>query len=53
MFLITGWRSPGVRVSVNGEPLAPERFRAQVCGHDLTVWVEAEFAEPTDFTFVA
>ena len=47
VFLITGWCSPGVRVSVNDEPLAPERFRAQVCGHDLTVWVQGKFEQPT------
>ena len=53
VFLITGWASPGVTVSVDGKPLTAERFRAQVCGHDLTVWVEGKFAEPTDFTFAA
>jgi hypothetical protein len=51
VFLITGWRSPGVRVSVNDEPLAAERFRAQVCGHDLTVWVQGKFEQPTGIDF--
>ena len=51
VFLITGWCSPGVRVSVNDEPLAPERFRAQVCGHDLTVWVQGKFEQPTGIDF--
>jgi hypothetical protein len=27
-------------------------FRAQVNSHDLTVWVQGRFAQPTEFAFL-
>jgi hypothetical protein len=53
VFLIDGWTSPGVSVRIDGEALPANRFQAQVSGHDLTVWVEGRYAQPTEFAFAS
>lgn len=51
VFVFNGWTSAEVQVGINGAHLQQDRFQAQVSGHDLTVWVQGTFAEPTEFTF--
>jgi hypothetical protein len=51
VFLINGWNSPYAVVIVNGTQLRSDGFRAQVCGHDLVIWVHGRFAETTQFSF--
>jgi hypothetical protein len=53
VFLINGWTAPDVCVYLNGQELDSSRFRAQVCGHDLTVWVAGHFSESIEFGFLA
>ncbi|MCZ7679288.1 MAG: hypothetical protein M5U28_11235 [Sandaracinaceae bacterium] len=52
VFLINGWTSPGVQVLVDDRPLDRDRYRAQVYGHDLTVWVQGRFEKTTKFSFI-
>ena len=40
-------------MTLDGAPLDPSRYRAQVNGNDLTVWVEGTFTEPTGFKFTS
>ena len=53
VFLINGWTAPEVRVTVNDRPLDAAQYRSQIYGHDLTVWVEGRFDQPTKFSFEA
>jgi hypothetical protein len=52
VFLINGWNSPYVTVIVDEAELRSDDFRAQVCGHDLVIWIHGRFAETTQFSFL-
>ncbi|MCZ7679290.1 MAG: hypothetical protein M5U28_11245 [Sandaracinaceae bacterium] len=52
VFLINGWSAPDVQVLVDDRPLDRDRYRAQVYGHDLTVWVQGRFDQATKFSFI-
>lgn len=51
VFLINGWKSPQLSLSVNGEKMSPENYRFQISGDDLVVWVEGRFTGKTTFSF--
>ena len=53
VFLFNGWTSPDVQVQISGVPLEHDRYQVQINGHDLTVWVQGTFTEPTHFSFIA
>jgi hypothetical protein len=52
VFVFDGWTSSDARVFVNDAPLDRDRYQTQVCGHDLTVWIDGTFTEPTRFSFL-
>jgi hypothetical protein len=53
VFLINGWSAPDVHVMLDGTQVDSSRYRAQMNGNDLTVWVEGTFTEPTGFMFTS
>jgi hypothetical protein len=53
VFVVNGWASPGVTVTVNGVPLSGNAYRCQIRDHDLVVWVEGRFDSVTRFEFAA
>ncbi len=52
VFLINGWNSPTVTVTVDGEVVPAEQVVHQVAGDDLVVWIKGRFEEPATFEFV-
>lgn len=52
VFLINGWKTPQVGISVNGKKLKQGDFYSQISGHDLVVWVKGQFDKPTKFEFL-
>ncbi len=51
VFLINGWSSPGVRLLMDDQPVDAAKYRAQVNGNDLTVWIDGVVDSPTRLTF--
>jgi len=48
VFIINQWASREVTVSVNGENLSEEEYKAQLSGEDLIVWLNRDITESTE-----
>ena len=49
VFIISNWKTPDVKVRLNGETLNPELYHSQIEGDDLVVWVEKVITQTTEF----
>lgn len=51
VFVIAGWSSHSVKVSVNHRQLSSSDYRYQVNGDELVIWIKGRFDRPTEFNF--
>lgn len=52
VFVVNGWTSPGVVLSIDGDEVDDGKYRAQVTGEDLVIWVAGTFEHATQFQLV-
>ncbi|TKJ47747.1 hypothetical protein CEE34_02240 [Candidatus Aerophobetes bacterium Ae_b3a] len=47
VFIVNSWTSSSARVSLDGKELDQRKFRTQIDGKDLVIWIDQVIDQPT------